>query len=790
MLKNYIKIAWRNLQKSKVYSFINILGLALGMWVSILIGLWMWDEISYNTNHQNYGTVAQIMTTQDFDGNVVTHPATALPLAPELRAKFPADFKRLAQTTWEFDITLKVGDKTISNKGIFAEPQFPEMLTLDMLEGSITALNDPKSAIITTSLAKMLFADGNPMGKTVIINNSTPVIIAGVYKDLPGNSTFANTKIIAAWQAYVNTQGWVRNSMQEWGNHSFQLFAQVNEGADWNQINARIKDVAKAHFKEGNDEVQLFPMDKWHLYSEFTNGKISGGKIKFVWLFGVIGIFVLLLACINFMNLSTARSEKRAKEVGVRKAMGSMRGQLIGQFLSESLVMSGLACLLAVALVVLFLPYFNQLSSKQIVFPWSNPVFWLLTIAFTLFTGLVAGSYPAFYLSGFNTVKVLKGTFRAGRFAALPRKVLVVIQFTVSVTLIIGTIIVFRQIQHARNRPVGYSRDGLINMSIRSPELEGHYDAIRQDIIQTGAVADMAESSSRVTSISSAQIGYEWKGKKPNTVPVFGTIAVTHDYGKTIGWSIKQGRDFSRSFSADTSGIIINETAAKVIGFKDPVGQTIVFNDKPLIITGVVKDMVMESPYIPAQATTYMLRYDWANEIIIRIKPGMPVQNALSKIEGVFKKYSPQGTFDYKFVDEQYAAKFENEQRIGNLATFFAVLAIVISSLGLFGLASFVAEQRTKEIGVRKVLGASVYNLWSMLSKDFVVLVLISCLIAVPLAWYFLNGWLQAYEYRTNISWWIFGVSGMGAMVITLLTVSFQAIKAAIANPVKSLRTE
>lgn len=790
MLKNYIKIAWRNLLKNRVYSFINILGLALGMAVSMLIGLWLWDEVSYNTYHQNYNTVSQIMMTQTFDGHIGTSPATALPLAPELRTKFPGDFKRLAQTTWEFEVVIRVGEKVVSDRGMFAEPQFPEMLTLNMLEGRLDALKDPKSAIIAKSLAQSLFGNAGAVGKTVVINNQTPVNIAGVYADMPANSTFAATKILAAWQAYVNTQEWVRNSKDEWSNHSFQLFAQVNEGADWDKINARIKDVAKAHFKEGNDEVQLFPMSKWHLYSEFNNGKIAGGKIRFVWLFGTIGVFVLLLACINFMNLSTARSEKRSREVGVRKAMGSVRGQLIGQFLSESLVMAGLSCLAAIVLVALFLPYFNQLSSKQIAFPWINPLFWLITIAFTLITGLVAGSYPAFYLSGFNTVKVLKGTFRAGRFAALPRKVLVVVQFTVSVTLIIGTIIVFRQIQHARNRPVGYNREGLINISMQSPELNGHYDAIREAFLQTGAVADMAESSSRVTSVSSNQIGYEWKGMQPNTTPVFGTIGVTHDYGKTIGWQVKKGRDFSRSFSADTSGIIINEAAAKFIGFKEPVDETIVYNEKPLKVIAVVKDMIMESPYTPIQPTVYMLQYGWVSEIIIRVKPGMPMRNALGKIEQVMKKYDPKGTFGYKFVDEQYARKFENEQRIGNLATLFAILAIVISSLGLFGLASFVAEQRTKEIGVRKVLGASVYNLWSLLSKDFVVLVFISCFIAIPLAWYFLNGWLQAYEYRTVISWWIFGIAGAGAMFITLLTVSFQAIRAAIANPVKSLRTE
>jgi len=569
---------------------------------------------------------------------------------------------------------------------------------------------------------------------------------------------------------------------------------QVADNVNMGKETEKIKNVVMAHkvaATDGKEQAYLFPMDKWRLYSDFKNGIPAGGRIQFIWLFSIIGVFVLLLACINFMNLSTARSEKRAKEVGIRKTVGSVRSQLIGQFLSESVLVAFVSFLSSILLVALLMPLFNKLADKDIGLPWGNPVFWLLALLFTLITGLISGSYPAFYLSKFEPIKVLKGTFRVGKFASLPRKILVVIQFTFSIALIIGTIIVFKQIQFAKNRPVNYRSEGLITVNMSTPDLYGHYDAIRTALLSTGVVDNMAESSSPTTAVYSNQIGFNWQGKDPNTLPSFGTIGVTQDFGKTIGWKITEGRDFSKDFGTDTSGMILNESAVKLVGMKkDIVGQTIQFNDKDFHVIGVVKDMIMESPYKPVKPTVFVYDPSWVGIITIAIKKGAPIKDALAKIETVFKKFNPGAPFDYTFNDEEYAKKFDDQQRLGKLATFFTILAIFISCLGLFGLASFVAEQRKKEIGVRKVLGASTYNLWRLLSKEFALLVIISCFIAIPLAWYYLNNWLHQYDYHTAISFWIFIFSGLGALAITLITVSFQAIKAALANPVTSLRTE
>ncbi|MGZ3820434.1 MAG: ABC transporter permease, partial [Mucilaginibacter sp.] len=659
MIKSYFKVAWRSLLKNKVYSFINVLGLAFGMAVAMLIGFWMFDELTYDHYHANHEKIAQVMVTQTFNNEVGTGQAMAIPLGEELHTKYPADFKYVTLCSWNFGFILGSGEKKLSKNGMWVQPDFPKMIGLHMLDGNINALTDPSSMLLSKATATALFGDVNPIGKTVRISNKYDMKVAGVFEDMPKNSTFNETFFLLPWNKYLTTESWLKRAETQWDNHSFQIFVQMNDNQDMAKTSAKIQMITQKYVKkeEGDEHLLLHPMDKWRLYSDFENGKIKGGRIQYVWLFGVIGTFVLLLACINFMNLSTARSEKRSREVGIRKAIGSLRKQLISQFLSESILMASMAFVFAIILVLIALPLFNGIADKSMSIPWTSAVFWLVMVLFTFLTGFVSGSYPAFYLSGFNPVTVLKGTFRAGRFASLPRKILVVIQFTISVTLIIGTIIVFRQIQFAKNRPVGYSREGLITVGMNTPDLYGHYNSIRNDLLATGVVENMAESSSPTTDVYSNQIGFDWDGKQAGTNPLFGTIAVTPDFGQTIGWHVHRGRDFSRDFTADTNSMILNQSAVQLTGFKDPVGKIIRFNKKTYTVVGVIDNMIMQSPYTQVQPTIFFEDMNWTNVVTIKIKRTLPFNEALPKIAAVFKKYNPASPFDYQFTDESYAKK-------------------------------------------------------------------------------------------------------------------------------------
>jgi putative ABC transport system permease protein len=796
MLKNYFKIAWRNLLRNKTSSFINISGLAVGMAVAVLIGLWVWDEFSYNKHFQNYDRIAQVMVNARYNGGVGTDWNTSPPFPGELRSLYGNDFKQVLITSLPNKMVVAAGEKKLLKTGYYFEPGVTEMLSLKMIKGTRDGLKDPSSILLSETLAKTFFGNEDPMGKTVKIDNKENVIVTGVYEDIPYNTDFNDMEFIAPWKLFEANAPWLKKD--NWEQDGFQTFVELKDGADMNKESAKIKNLmlnrVNAEKAKSSPAVFLLPMSHWHLYGDFDNGVNVGGGIKFVWMYGIIGVFVLLLACINFMNLATARSEKRAKEVGIRKAIGSMRGQLIKQFLCESLLVVAFAFLLSLIIAQLMLPFFNNVADKKLVMLWTNPVFWLIGIAFTLFTGFIAGSYPAFYLSSFKPVKVLKGTFRAGRFAALPRKILVITQFTVSIALIIGVIIVYKQIQLGKDRPVGYNRNGLITLMTPTNEIHDHISAVRADLKASGSVTEIAESVNPVTTLGFATNGLQWNDRPLDQNFWIGKAYISPEYGKTVGWQITEGRDLSRDYATDTAGMILNETVVKYMGLKHPVGtvikETLFGKTTAYTVVGVVKDMLMQSPYRPVKETVYIYDNGKANFLSIRISPASSTNAALTKIEAVFKKYAPASPFDYRFIDSEYQRKFGDEERVSKLASVFAILAIFISCLGLFGMASFMAEQRTKEIGVRKVLGASVFNLWKLLSKDFAMLVIISLIIAAPVAYYFMHNWLQNYQMRTEISWWIFAATGAGALLITLLTVSFQSVKAALANPVKSLRTE
>lgn len=806
MIRNYFKIAFRNLVKNKAYSAVNISGLAVGMAVVILNGLWLWDELTFNTYHKNYDRIAKVTErgTRTDDGTRYSNVMLPYPVATELKSNYAGYFKHILITRESQDYILSSGDKKLSQKGLFIEGGIAEMLSLKMLRGSWAGLTDPHSILLSASAARAMFGDKDPMNKLIRIDASMDAKVTGVYEDLPGNTEFNDIRFFAPFDLWTSVNPWVRQ--QQWDNWFLSVVVQLRPEADINQVSAAIRDIELNNLKklEGTSDVlarhpqiSLLPMSRWHLYGHYDLD--DTGPVQLVWLIGLIGAFVLLLACINFMNLATARSMNRAKEVGIRKAVGSLRGQLVGQFLSESFLVVLLAFAIAILIVNLSLPWFNNITSKRLDFPWVNTRFWLVSLGFIGLTSLAAGSYPAFYLSGFQPVKVLKGmvvqrAVGAGSRAAMPRNVLVVIQFTVSLILVISTLLIYRQIQHVKDRPVGYNRNGLLQIRKKTADFAGKTDLLRQELKNTGVVEEVAESRSSVTEITMWNAGFSRKGEEITCPRGCGTLPVSAEYGKTVGWEFIAGRDFDRRYASDSSGFIVNESFAKQMGLKNPVGETVVWGPrwrkpKPYLVLGVVKDMVAMSPFEPAVPTVFFLEntQDWIN---IRLNPNVSVSEALPKLEAVFKKLVPSALFDYKFADQEYALKFASEERVGYLGFVFTMMAIFISCLGLFGLAAFTAEQRTKEIGIRKVLGASVLHVWGLLSKDFIVLALIAFVISSPVAYYFLNNWLRQYTYRTELSWWIFAFAGMGALAVTLLTVSFQSVKAALMNPVKSLRTE
>ena len=810
MLQNYLRVAFRSLVRNRFSAAINIGGLAIGMAVALLIGLWVRDELSYDTYHEHYDRIVQVLQKEKFLGKTKVWEHQPFLLLDALRKSYGDRFEHIVASIPANGLNLSATDqKKLPDNGLYMDADGPEMLTLKMLKGSRAGLaGDPHVILLSASVARALFGDADPVGKRITLDdqwdptNQTPVVVKGVYEDLPSNTSFSDAHFLLPWHLFADGNTYMHQ--QDWEDHRINIYAEVKPGVDRTKLSAAIADfelntirglAGTAHEVAAGPKLLLHPMSKWHLYSDFKEGVADQGPVQFVWMMGIIGGFVLLLACINFMNLSTARSEKRAKEVGVRKAIGSLRSQLTKQFFVESFVVVALAFLPAIGLAALALPWFDQLSAKQLTMPWDQPWFWMYAAVFILVTGLLSGSYPALYLSSFNPVAVLKGRFRAGKFSALPRKALVVVQFSVSVALIIAMIVVYHQVLFAKDRPVGYTREGLLMVPVTSVAFDGKYDLLRDQLRKTSVVAEVAESESPLTDVSSHNGGFDWPGKPAGLQEDFGTLQVTYDYGKTVGWQFLAGRDFSPAYGSDSSGIVINESAAKFMGLMQPVGQSIHWKikwaniDTNFTIVGVIKDMVMQSPYQPVKPTIFRLgaNYNW---IYLRVDPHTSAQQALTRIGAVFHEVIPSVPFEYRFADEEYAKKFAAEQRIGNVAAVFAALAILISCLGLFGMAMYVAEQRTREIGVRKVLGASVLDLWTLLSREFVLLVGLALLIGGPVAYWVMHGWLQNYPYHTRLSWWIFALTAVGAIGITLLTVSYQAIKTALANPVNSLRSE
>ncbi|HXB35355.1 MAG TPA: FtsX-like permease family protein [Puia sp.] len=791
MFRHNLHIAWRQWRASLSYSLINLGGLTAGLTIALLIGLWIADELSFDHYFPNHSRIVKLMRTTPSDAGLVTSDLQAPPLVAELKANHSSLFRHLAIVWPNFPHALSAGGTKLIAEGQWAQPEWSAILCLHMIRGSRNALDDPSSTLIDRSTAIALFGEKtDPVGRTIRVDNSVNVKVAGIYEDLPANTTFAGTHILLAWNKAGDEMAWFKDVQQDWGATGFWIFGELNDAEDQATADKDIHNILQTHLKGSKDQLSLYPMDRWHLYSEFREGKSESGHIRIVLFFTLIGIFVLLLACINFMNLSTARSEHRAREIGIRKTLGSLRHQLIVQFLGESIFLAIMACTLAIILAQLSLPLFNQLANKHLGIPYGSPWFWLLTISFTIFTGLISGSYPALYLSRFKPVKVLYGCYRNAASAAIARKSLVILQFTISVGLIIGTAIVYRQVEFAKARPIGYDRDGLIAIRMNTSDVySADYNSLRDDLLQSGAVIDMAQSANEATE-QPPNADISWEAKDPNSRPPFTLIEVTYDFGRTIGWNVSAGRDFSRAFTTDSNAVVINESAARLIGWNNPIGKTLHFWAGDRRIIGVIKDIVLGSPYQPVIPTIFPMSYKDVNYITIRLNPALNTSAALNEIAGVFRKYDPQSPFEPHFLADDYALKFTEEQQVARIASVFAILAIFISCLGLFGLASYMAEQRTKEIGIRKVLGATVTQLITLLSIDFLRLILLALALAIPLSAWAMQRWLLDYPYHAALSPWIFAAAGTGAIGIALLTVCTQALRAALANPIQSLRSE
>lgn len=787
MLKNYFKIAWRNLFRNKISSLINIGGLAVGMAVSFMLLLYVYNEYTFDKFHANGDRLYQVFKNQPTYGGIRTKWFTPQLLAGVLRKDIP-EIANAARINEPKDVVIFYKEKGLKFNTVAIDPDILNMFSFDFVQGNKgSALADPSSIILTESTAKAIFGNINPVGQVVKFGNQFPMKVSAIIKDNPKSSfTF---KVFISWDAFLWQQPWLKG--ENWDNYSYATYVLLKPGVKSTTVNAKIKNLIGEHFTP-DKEVKLFiyPFADLHLHGEFKNGVNVGGRIDYVLLFLFMAIGILVIACINFMNLSTARSERRAREVGIRKAIGARRIALIQQFMGESLLMAFVAFILSIILVIVLMPIFGNLIDIQLSMPYSNLWAWLTAILVIAVTGLLAGSYPALFLSSFNTVKVLKGQFSNTQTTIRPRQLLVVIQFTFAICLVISSIFVYKQISYIKNLPIGYNRSGLIEMPIDGAMYD-KFDSFRHDAISSGAITEGAMLSEPITTITGATWKNKWPGQLPgeDKLPI-DCIAVTYHMFDTYQIKLLQGRDFAADRPSDSTAVVLNEAAVKLMRLKDPIGQKISWMNAERTIIGVVKDFVWGSPYEAVKPTIIGFSKDWIGNIGMRLNPANSISKNIELLQGIYKRYNPYYPFDYKFTDESFDIKFKTEQQLGTMAVMFTCLAIIISCLGLFGLASFSAERRRKEISIRKILGARTAGLWLKLSQEFLKLVFISFVIGSAISWYNINQWLNTYTFHTNFSVWVFIATLVLSIILCLVAVSWQAVKAAWVNPAKSLRSE
>jgi len=786
MLKNYFKIAFRNLWRNKGFSAINIAGLAIGMASAMLILLWIQNELSHDQFHEKKDNLYMAWNRDVFDGAKQCWSTTPKILAPTLKKDYP-EIEQATRVNWNQQLLFSVGEKRLTVTGTMVDPDFLNMFSFPLLRGNPQhALDNGYSVVVTEKLGHKLFGTEDPMGKVVRIDNKNNFTVTGVMKDLPNNTRF-DFEYLLPWE-YMRMN---HNDDSSWGNNSTQTYVLLKPNANIDALNAKVKNITIQHQTGDKTEVFLYPVSKLWLYSKFIDWKPAGGRIATVRVFGLIAIFILLIACINFMNLSTARSEKRAREVGIRKVAGARRSSLIGQFLGESILIALISGILAILIVQLSLSGFNDLTHKQLAIEYNNGFFWLSALVFILITGIIAGSYPAFYLSSFAPIKILKGTFKRSSSPVTARKVLVVVQFTFAIILIISTIIVEKQIRYAQERESGYSKQNLVYVFLEG-DIVKNFDLIKQELISSGAATNVSKTSAPLTEGWSDTWGFEWAGKDLNSKIDVDRFCSAGDLVKTAGMTLVEGRDIDPvTYLTDSTACMVNQSTVKLMKDPHPIGHIISEGDNShWHIVGVIKDFILRSPYMPLRPMVIVGPKGWFNVMHIKLNSDKPTSADLAIAGKIFKKYNPEYPFTALFVDEQYEKKFSDEKRTATLSSLFAGLTIFISCLGLFGLSAYMAENRKKEIGIRKILGASAARITSLLSIDFIKLVVISIVVAIPVAIWAMEKWLKGYEYRISMSWWIFFVSGVTAVIIALATVSFQAVRAAMSNPVKSIRTE
>ncbi len=786
MFKNYLKIAWRNLIRNKGFSILNIAGLSIGLTVFTLIILWINFELGFDRFHENQERIYEVNNQYDVEGEIWTWNSTPKAMAPAIKKDYP-EVEHVSRYFYDTSFLFSVDDKRIKATGTIVDPDFLNIFSFPLVQGDIASVfSDVNSVVITETFAKKMFGDKDPIGEIVVIDNADTFKVTGILKDLPTNTDFT-FEFLVPW-AYLTQKGW---DDTHWGNNSVATYVMLKKDVNFSDFSTKIKTLRENYDEDSSDMVTLlYPYSRTYLYNEFENGKEVGGRIDLIKMFGIIAAIILIIACINFMNLSTARSEKRAKEVGVRKVMGAPKKHLIYQFLGESILISAIAAIFSILLVLLVLPAFNDLVGHELELDFTSMWFWISALAIVLFTGLLAGSYPALYLSAFKPSAVLKGTFHKADTLITPRKVLVVVQFSVAIILITSTLIISQQLDKVQNRQLGYSKDNLIYTFLEG-DIDKNYELIKKELLNSGAASSITKTSSPITESWSNTWGFEWSGKNENDKTIVLRLIADDVVAETMGLELLSGRDLNlQEFPTDSTAVLLNESAVSLMGFNEPLGQIIKDNGIEWHVVGVVKDFVFNSPFQKIEPLVIEGAKGWFNVMHMKLNEANSTSENLAIVENIYKKYNPEYPFDFEFVDGEYAEKFSDQQRTGKLATLFTLLTILISCLGLFGLASYMAENRIKEVGIRKVLGASVTTIVTLLSKDFLKLVAISILIAIPIAWYYMYNWLEEFDFRISISVWVFAIAGGLTLVIALVTVSFQAIKAARANPVKSLRSE